>query len=216
MSRYSRENIYPRELEYSFISLISYKIDVLIIGGGKAGLIKAKSFVDRGCKVTVISKEFCKEFQHIKSDNLLVIEGVYEKKLILDKHLIVIAVKDDELIKRIIEDSNKLSKLYLNCKDFKEGNFVVPVQRNTENICFSLNTKAGSPKSSLFLADKLKETLKDYDDFINFVCELRNKLKGHRNKEEILNFVNSDDFKYFYTKGYEKLILNIFYGDMSD
>ena len=65
MPKNNKENIL---LDHAFISLISSKIKVLIVGGGKGGYIKAKSFLQRGCKVYVISKEFDERFEEIKSE----------------------------------------------------------------------------------------------------------------------------------------------------
>lgn len=56
MDRNNRENIYDEGIEYSYISLISKKLRVGIVGGGKAGTIKARHFVRNKCCVEVISK----------------------------------------------------------------------------------------------------------------------------------------------------------------
>ena len=40
-----REDIHRENLEYTMISLFSSKINVLVIGAGKAALIKTKAFL---------------------------------------------------------------------------------------------------------------------------------------------------------------------------
>ena len=51
------EDIYRGNLGYTMISLFSSRINVLIIGAGKAALIKAKTFLSNGCNVSVVAKE---------------------------------------------------------------------------------------------------------------------------------------------------------------
>lgn len=55
-------------IKYTGISIISEKIKVIIIGGGRAAYIKAKTFINSGCKIYVLSKDVIKEFQNLKKD----------------------------------------------------------------------------------------------------------------------------------------------------
>ena len=69
MYKDSRENIHREEqLEYIMLSLLSNKINVLIIGGGEASLIKTKTFLNGGCNVTVVAKEFLEDFKNLQSN----------------------------------------------------------------------------------------------------------------------------------------------------
>ncbi len=214
------KNILPIELEYTCISLISHKTKVVIIGGGKAGLIKCISFIKKGCNVTVVSNEFIDDFKILREEisrenintNLQLIKDYYSCKYILDKHIVIIAVDDKRLINLISKDCENNFKLYLNCENFKEGNFVKPLQRESQNIIFSLHARGGSPKTSQFLADNIIEKLKDYDSLVNYIVQLRDKIKGTSYKNEILAFISSDDFKFFYEKGVHEKVLKMFYG----
>lgn len=208
------EDIYERKLEYTFLSLISDKVRVGIIGGGEAGYIKAKALVNRGCNVSIISPNYCGKFNEFENTNLKIIKDRYSTEYIKDKHLVVIAVKDKELIDEITKDCEELNKLYLNCSDFKKGNFVVPVQKNSKELNFAMNTKGGSPRTTLFMAENFKALAEDYDDFINYACNLRKHVKEYTYKDEIMRFINSSDFKLFYDKGYGNSILKMFYDDI--
>ena len=46
-------------LNYTMISLLSNKVNILIVGGGEAAFIKCRTFSKEGCNITVVSKEFC-------------------------------------------------------------------------------------------------------------------------------------------------------------
>ncbi|MCY6372187.1 NAD(P)-dependent oxidoreductase [Clostridium ganghwense] len=215
MSKDTRENILSSELEYTCISLISNKTKVVIIGGGKASFIKCTSFVKRGCNVTVVSKEFSSNFDVFKKENLLnlkLIKDSYSIKYIIESHLVIIAVDDEESMERILTDCEDNYKLYLNCSNFKEGIFISPIQRETENIIFNVHTRGGSPKTSQFLAETMREKLKEYDGLVKYIVNLRERIKDVRHKNEILGFVSSEDFKFFYDKGVHEKVLRMFYG----
>ena len=55
MEEDNRKDIYNEGIDYSYISLISKKLRVGIIGGGKAGFIKIKHFIKNKCYVEVLS-----------------------------------------------------------------------------------------------------------------------------------------------------------------
>ena len=61
----NRKDIYDEGIDYSYISLISSKLRVGIIGGGKAGAIKTKHFVNNKCYVEVLSHTFSEEIIEI-------------------------------------------------------------------------------------------------------------------------------------------------------
>lgn len=212
MPEHNRENILFDGVEYTFLSLISDKINVLIIGGGRAGFIKAKTFSKKGCNLTVLSKEFCDEFNSIKDlYNVKLIKSEYNREYILNSHIVVIAVNNEEVNSLIKSHCNELCKLYLDCTDFTKGLFVVPCQRSTGITSFGINTRGGSPKTSRYLADKVSKVLYEYDSFVEYSCSLRNRIKDFHNKDEIMEFVASEDFYFFYKKNKHESILKMFY-----
>ena len=194
---------------YMFISLLADKIKVLIVGGGKAALIKAKSFSGRGCSVTVVARKFHKEFELLASEELHLRQGIYERSQLDGQHLVVIATDDDNVNQQIQEDCEQAARLYLMCSDYREGQFVTPLMRESEEAVLALNTKQGSPRTSVFIAEKLQEQLKNYDRFIRFACELRDQLKGRDDKDEILKRVNSDEFFELFAEGKHHGLLEI-------
>lgn len=216
MPRNNRENIL---LDYAFISLIAQKIKVIIIGGGQGGYIKAKSFLQKGYNVSIVSKEFDQRFKILGSEVCL-IQDIYKTRYILDKHLVIIATDDDTLNASIKEDCEKSYKVYLDSSNFREGQFITPVEIKSDNIKVGLHTSVGSPKTSVFLGKKLKGVIDEYDDFVEYIGNLRNNiLKVAKNRKlnlEIMNFVNSDDFYFYYRKGKHELILKLFWRDYFD
>lgn len=222
MPKDNRENIL---LDYAFISMISPKIRVIIIGGGKAGYIKAKSFLKRGYIVSVVSGEFDQRILELmdndnKNGRLNLIRDCYDEKYIKKMHLVIIATDDKNLNQKIKEDCEKYVKIYLYAESFREGQFVTPIELETDNIKVGIHTTVGSPKTSLFLKEKIYDCISEYDDFVNYIGQLRvhiiEKTCNRKLNLEVMNFVNTDDFYFFYRNNKHELILKLFWRDEFD
>ena len=200
-------------LNYTMISLLSKKINILIVGCGEAALIKCRSFAKEGCNITVLSKEFSPGFNSLTENcDIKLIKGLYDESYIFHNHIVIIATDNKETNNAIKVDCDKNCKLYIHCSDYKEGLFVVPVQKQTSNMKFALHTKNSSPKTALFMSKVIEGKLIEYTDFIDYTCVLRNSIKNKAEKKEIMEFVCSEDFYFFYTKGVQNQILEMFYG----
>ncbi|WP_291650920.1 NAD(P)-dependent oxidoreductase [Clostridium sp.] len=211
MYKDTRKDIPEECLEYTYLSVMSRKFRVGIVGGGKVGYIKGKNFLYKGCIVDVLSLNFIDEFSNLKDINL--IKGEYNKDFIKDKHLIIIATDDYNKNLEIKKDCDAEYKIYIFASEYSNGIAVAPVQRELKNINFSVNTKNGNPKGSLMIAEKVLDLLKDYDDFIGYSSFIRKQAKSLKeNKEDIIKFVCSEDFKYIYEKGKDKLVIDMFFG----
>lgn len=210
----NKEDILCSRIDCTMISLISPKINVVIIGGGRAALIKATTFVKKGCSVCVVSKEFLPEFEKLSDySNLKLIKMEYKKEHIDNKHIVVIATNCEDTNEKIRVHCEESSKLYIDCTIPKNGLFTMTCQRSTKSTNFGINTSDVSPKTSIFLADKIKSKLEEYDNFVTFTALIRNKAKKLENKNEIMDFICSDDFLFFYEKGLGEFILKMFYPD---
>ncbi|MDV4149463.1 NAD(P)-dependent oxidoreductase [Clostridium sp. AL.422] len=211
MCKNIREDIPKENIDYTYLSLISRKTNIGVIGGGKVGYIKSKNFLSKNCNVEVLSIDFIEEFK--KLDNIKLIKNSYYKDFIKDKHIIVIATNDTFLNQRIKEDCEEAYKIYVYVEDYLESMAIVPVQRNLNNISFAVNTNYGNPKGSLMIAEKVIDTLREYDEFVGYSSLIRKSAKGIvEKKKDIINFVCSEDFKYIYEKKKDKIVLEMFFG----
>ena len=200
------------ELNYTMISLISNKVNILIVGGGEAAFIKCRTFSKDGCNITVVSKEFSHLFESLKATNIKLIKSEYDKSYIEHNHIVIIATDNEETNRDIKVDCDKNNKLYIHCADFKEGLIVTPVQKDTPNMKFALHTKNSSPKTALFMSNVIEDKLMEYNGFIDYTSLIRNMIKKMELKKEIMNFICSKDFYFFYTMGAQNNILEMFYG----
>lgn len=202
------------ELNYLPISFFSNKIRIGIIGGGRAALIKARGFYEKGCIVELIALEFLEEFYNFSDDRMIITKGYYNKSFIFDKHIIIIAVNDSDLVEEIMEDCNNQCKIFINSSSFREGLGVIPVSRETESLSISINTKEGNPKAAVFAADYAKEALKELDQYIKFTSKIRNNVNVSNDiKKELLEFIHIEDYRYFYNKHKHILVLKMFFDE---
>lgn len=194
------------------ISLLSSKIKVIIIGGGAASYIKSETFVMKGCQVYILSENFMASFDNIKKHlNVTLIKEKYDVHHIVDKHIVVIATDDERANSTIKQHCKELCKIYVDATDSKEGNCIIPCHRSTENISIGVNTKGVSPITSIFIADKLINYIKKYDDFVEFSSKVRNSISKMEYRKVIMNFISTDDFYFFYKKGKACIVIEMFY-----
>ncbi|AYE33544.1 NAD(P)-dependent oxidoreductase [Clostridium septicum] len=214
MSKNIKKDISNIEKDYIYLSLKSDSLRIGIIGGGKAALIKARSFLKKGCFVEIISKNFNEELLSNRSDCLKLNQGSYSKEFIEDKHIVVIAVDDYELVEKIIVHCDESSKIYVNATDFKNGKAIIPVQRESKNLNFAVSTKLGNPKGALLVANKALSILEEYDEFIEYSSKVRNNAKYiEEYKKEIIDFVCTEDFKFIYNIKKHKEVLTMFFNE---
>lgn len=209
-----REDIQSGKIDYNYIALMSSKLRIGIIGGGKVAYLKSKTFIENGCFLEIISKDFLEGF--LKSDykNIVLNNNKYNKDFINDKHIIIIAINDDNLRKEIIEDCEQAFKIFIDCIDVKDGMAAMPIQRKIKNIRIALNTSITNPKGSKMLMESIVKNLSEYDEFIEYAGKVRNKAKDLKvYKKEIISFINSEDFKFMWENNKSELALKLFFDE---
>jgi precorrin-2 dehydrogenase/sirohydrochlorin ferrochelatase len=201
------------KLEYMFLSLISSKLRTLIIGGGKAALIKTTTLIKNGCGVTILAENFDEELKALSSTGLVVlVKGSYSKTCLKDKHLVFICIDDKNIIERIIEDCEDQSKLYINCSDAKNGLAVLPIQNNNVSFSYAVHTNGGNPKMSRKLLSEMGKAVEPLRKITDFSTCLRIKMKeiGFIDKI-IMDFIISDEYRFFFEKGYGEKVLYLYF-----
>ena len=172
-----KEDIHRRNLKYTMISLFSSKVNILVIGAGKAALIKTKAFLSNGCNVNVIAKDVDEEFYRLDSKKINIIKGEYNERLLKHNHVIVIAIDDDILIDSIKRSCEKLDKIYINCKNSRDGMAVLPLNFKSDEVFLGINTLRGNPKASKMLGNHVIDKVKEFDDFIKVTSIIRNNIR---------------------------------------
>lgn len=209
MSKCNQEGI-SRELNYFGLS-ISSKTKVLIVGGGRAAYIKAKGLIRKSADVTIISESFSGELLKLKE--LKLINKSYYKEIIINYHIVIIAIDNIAIKEQIKNHCDELFKLYIDCSDFKSGLAIMQSEGNLKNISYSVSTKVGTPKLSKLLLGKIEGLLKEYDDFALDISRIRTLAKklDDEKKKAVINFICTEDFKFFFEKGKSDLVIKIFF-----
>jgi len=162
------------DINYTMISLLANKINVLVVGGGEAAFIKCRTFSREGCNITVVSKEFCKEFAELKDlCNIKLIKDEYDESYVDKNHIVIIATDNKAINESIKKYCDSRCKLYVHCEDYKQGLFVTPVQNDTPNMKFALHTKNSSPKTAVFMSRIIENKIGEYTDFIDYTFSIR-------------------------------------------
>ncbi|GAB6167813.1 NAD(P)-dependent oxidoreductase [Clostridium carnis] len=212
MYKNASKDISNKSINYTYLALESKKLRVGIIGGGKAAFIKARNFINNECYVEVLSKEFSNELINLSND-IVLLEGEYNKKFIKDKHIIIIAIDNEILVNKIISHCKEEYKIYINSASFEDGMAIVPVQRSSKYLNLAISTSVGNPKGAMMVAKNVLKILEEYDDFIFKTGKMRKNSKNiSKYKNDIINFICSEDFKFINEKGKDKLILEMFFG----
>ncbi|MDO5707236.1 MAG: NAD(P)-dependent oxidoreductase [Andreesenia angusta] len=218
MHKDNKKNIHIKNIEYKSVFLKN-DIDVLILGGGRAAEIKMKSFNNQGINPDIYSKNIESEYikKGINNGNIKRLDRKTKLESIIDNyHIINILTNDEEFNLYIKSLCEKKKKLYLFGEDYSLGNTIIPIQKETDRLAFSMRTIGASPISSRYISEKIENILFEYDDFIDYIISLRKRLIEMNIDEslryEIMKFINSDDFFYFYNENKADMILKLFYG----
>lgn len=208
MHRNNRKDIQDEaleEIDYTYISLISQKIRIGVIGGGKGGQIKTRHFVNNKCRVDVLAKNFSDELIELSKENseyLTLIDEEFSIEFLKDKHILVIASSDRELNNLIRKYCEENYKIYIDATDFTKGMGVIPAERSSRTMNFALNTKKGNPKGAVLMCNKIKNYISAYDDFIELTGRIRNNAKEYEKyKKDILSYIYSSEFEESYKQG---------------
>ena len=213
MPKYSKANLHG-ELSYAPITLLGEKLKIGVIGAGQGALIKVRNFYNKGSKIEVLALDFLEDFYKFNGDKVKLIKGNYNKEFILDKHLIIIAIDDENVISKIKDDCEELYKIYINSSKFRDGMGVVPVTRESKFITVAVNTKVGNPRGSVMVAESITKSLQGFDEYIKLTGEIRNSLFLDKEiKEDLLKFINSSDCKFFYDKNKIFEVFKLFYDE---
>ena len=213
MPKYSKANLHG-ELSYAPITFFGEKLKIGVIGAGRGALIKVRNFYNKGSNIEVLALDFLEDFYKFNRDKVKLIKGNYNKEFILDKHLIIIAIDDENVISKIKDDCEELYKIYINSSKFRDGMGVVPVTRESKFITVAVNTKVGNPRGSVMVAESITKSLQGFDEYIKLTGEIRNSLFLDKEiKEDLLKFINSSDCKFFYDKNKIFEVFKLFYDE---
>jgi siroheme synthase-like protein len=129
---------------------------VLIIGGGKVALRKARGLVEAGARVTVVAPAWLPEFDSLP---VRVVPRRFRASDLAGA-LLVFAATDDRLTNHRIGIAAKGKGVFANIADCAaECDFVVPSRVHRGNVQIAVSTGGTNPRISAALRKKLEEVL---------------------------------------------------------
>ena len=186
------------------IMLILKGHQTVVIGSGQVALRKAKSLVQAGAIVTMVTPE-APGARDI--DNVKIIRDCYQPKYLEGAKLVYACTDDPELNVQIAADARDIGAL-VNCADQPDDcDFFVPAVGSTGDVTIAIGTGGASPA----LAGRLKECIaaalpERVGEFAAALLEIRGQVKSCISdidrRGEILKKLSSDaGYQAFLTGG---------------
>jgi precorrin-2 dehydrogenase / sirohydrochlorin ferrochelatase len=150
----------------------------LVVGGGPVAFRKARMLMDCGAEVTVVSMDFCDEFQKLKNmSSISLVQRKYFSSDLDGKFLVISATDDSELNRRISADAEKKNML-CNIADVPDiCNFILPSVIRRGDLVVSVSTSGRSPAFAKHLRKELENNFGDeYARFLYLMGAIRKKL----------------------------------------
>lgn len=179
---------------------------IVIVGGGKIGCRKAKTLVEFGGQVVVISPEFIEEFYRLKEEyreNLSLIKDCYKREYIKDSFMIIGATCIRKINNQISIDAKEKNILCNIVDKQDESSFISQCMVNKEGLIVSSSTMGKFPYLSKKVKEDMKKNYLKYDkEYLNLLEKLRKIVlcKYREKKREIFDYaieLNIDELKEF-------------------
>ena len=149
-------------MKYYPVNLNITNRNCLVVGGGPVAFRKVGMLADCGANVTVVSMDFCDEFQ--KFNNMSSISLVQRKYFPSDldgKFLVIGATNNEALNRRISADAEKKNML-CNIADVPEiCNFILPSVIRQKDLVIAVSTSGKSPAFAKKLRKDLEKSFGD-------------------------------------------------------
>lgn len=160
--------------------------NVLIIGGGGVGTVRAKKFKEAGANVRILSLDFSEE---LKKMDVELIKGDAKDAKLLEENikwcdLVTVAVNDLSVNDLVIELSRKYKALVNLANDAKRTEVVIPFDDNVDGIRFAVTTEGKSGIVARIIRDKIRELIEEDRETQNLLKAME-FLKSYMKKNNI-------------------------------
>jgi len=158
----------------------------LVVGGGAVASRKAKTLMECGATVTVVSPEFTEDLKDLEqTSDVLLIQRPYQTSDLDEKFLVIGATDDEKLNRRINADAEHRNML-CNIADVPDiCNFILPAIIRRKDLCVTVSTSGKSPAFAKKLRKDLEKIFGDeYALFLSLMGEIRKKLLAEEHAPE--------------------------------
>ena len=180
---------------------------VLIIGGGRVALRKAKELLLCDANVTVVSLHFVEEFKSLLSlyNNLSLIKKQFIEEDIEGSFLVFACTNNDKINSEISDYCSNNDILVNSATTITEDNFIVPSILRKGSLTVGISTDGISP----LLSKKIKHLFNDVlPEKIDNILILLKKLRLHLLNNEPWCDYSSDERKIIFETVLDDLLSN--------
>ncbi|MBS3792539.1 MAG: bifunctional precorrin-2 dehydrogenase/sirohydrochlorin ferrochelatase [Candidatus Bipolaricaulota bacterium] len=193
---------------------------IVVFGGGEVGTRKARVFSTEA-KVTVVAKEFTEDLKQmdltLRETVLSKEEDVHEIIETLGNPFLAVTATGIPELDEMIAEVSREKGLLVNKTSGEIGDVITPSIIDRDPVIIAITTQGSSPAMSKYLRKKLGPLLDKSSLMVELQSELRDELKGHPDREELLWEVIEDEkvweaFEEDYDKG-KKLAYEVIEAD---
>lgn len=158
----------------------------LVVGGGAVGLRKAKTLLDCGAKVTLISPKINKALSQLSHDKLITLHQREYRTEDLDGMFLVIGATDDEALNHQIKTDADARGMLCNIADRPAAcNFILPSVINRGDLILAISTSGKSPAFAKHLRRLLEIQFgPEYSRFLHLMGAIRRRLLSREHEPE--------------------------------
>lgn len=129
---------------------------ILIVGGGKAALLKAKGIFRFTTEVTILAPEIQTE---LLSFPFSFIKQKYEAHLLESYDIVYCCTDNYQLNQEIASVCKERGKLFSICDNPSDSLFVSPAIYKEEDITIAIGTNGSSPKRAIYIRNQIKSLI---------------------------------------------------------
>lgn len=158
---------------------------VLIVGGGKVALKRAKKCLDYGAKVTVVALVYVDDFKELQKLEALQCHcTAYHKKYLMSMDL-VIAATDQPALNQAIQKECQKRRIWCNVvSQSKDSDVIIPASFKRGALSISVATEGKSPALAKKIINDFKESYDDtWIEKLELLGTIRDLLIQHPEKE---------------------------------
>lgn len=166
---------------------------VLLFGGGEVGLRKAKSLIQSGARLSVVSRDFSSAFRQFAKAKKLKLKKGSQIPRQIDHFSLVVAATSDNSFNRLVYRACNRKGIWVNVVDDpKHSSFIVPSVMRRGSLQVAISTGGASPALAKLLRQKFEAELgTNYGKLVQFLKKERQNVKKNMSKIK-------DRRKYFY------------------
>lgn len=148
---------------------------MLIIGGGRIALRKARKFKQAGALITIIAPQIVEELQNL-ADNFF-LQPANEKDISNDFQMVLIATNNQKLNNKLAKSCKNKNIFFSRCDDYTRSDFISCTDLNFDSISISIFA-SGVPETSKFLRHKIENLVsKELVGLNNILAMMRPAIK---------------------------------------